>query len=62
MEDYKYVDVTYDTFKYVRKTEKSAAVKVKGYKIYRFAQYPDSKAIMPSVLEELLKSRKATKN
>ena len=62
LEDYKYVDVTYDTFKYVRKTEKSAAVKVKkGYKICRFAQYPDGKAIMPSVLEELLKSRKATK-
>ena len=62
LEGYKYVDVTYDTFKYVRKTEKAAAVKVKkGYKICRFAQYPDGKAIMPSVLEELLKSRKATK-
>ena len=59
---YQYVDITYDTFKYVRKTEKSAAIKVKkGYKICRFAQFPEGKAIMPSVLEELLKSRKATK-
>jgi DNA polymerase elongation subunit (family B) len=62
LKDYTYVDITYDTFKYVRKTEKSAAVKVKkGYKICRFAQYPNGKAILPSVLEELLKSRKATK-
>jgi len=59
---YQYVDITYDTFKYVRKTEKAAAIKVKkGYKICRFAQFPEGKAIMPSVLEELLKSRKATK-
>ena len=62
LNDYKYVDVTYDTFKYVRKTEKSAAVKVKkGYKICRFAQFPEGKAIMPSILEELLASRKATR-
>ena len=62
LDDYKYVDVTYDTFKYVRKTEKSAAVKVKkGYKICRFAQFPEGKAIMPSILEELLASRKATR-
>ena len=60
---YKYVDVTYDTFKYVKKSPKAAAIKVKqGYKICRFAQYPDGKkAVMPSVLEELLASRKATK-
>ena len=63
LEDYEYVDVQYDTFKYVRKTAKSAAVKVKtGYKICRFAQYPNSeKAIMPAVLSELLAARKATK-
>ena len=62
LDGYSYVDITYDTFKYVRKTEKAAAIKIKkGYKICRFAQYPDKKAIMPSVLEELLKSRKATK-
>jgi len=58
----KYVDVEFDTFKYIRKTPKSAATKVKnGYKICRFAQYQDKKAILPSVLEELLAQRKATK-
>ena len=60
--EYKYVDVTYDTFKYIRKTPKSAATKVKiGYKTCRFAQYKEGKAILPSVLEELLSARKATK-
>ena len=61
--EYKYVDVVYDTYKYVRKTPKAALTKVKsGYKICRFAQFPDNqKAIMPSVLEELLSARKATK-
>ena len=61
---YKYINITYDTFKYVRKTPKAAATKVKsGYKVCRFAQFPEEqgKAIMPSILEELLKSRKATK-
>ena len=59
---YKYVDVRYDTFKYVRLTEKAAAKKtVVGYKICRFAQFPDSKAIMPAILEELLAARKSTR-
>jgi DNA polymerase elongation subunit (family B) len=63
LKDYEYVDITYDTFKYVRKTPSAAAVKVKcGYKICRFAQYPEgSRAIMPSILEELLKARKTTR-
>tara|TARA_B110000014_G_scaffold261174_1_gene252388 strand:- start:398 stop:2074 length:1677 start_codon:yes stop_codon:yes gene_type:complete len=61
-EGYKYVDVQYDTFKYLRLTEKAAAKKVVvGYKICRFAQFPDSKAIMPAILEELLAARKATR-
>jgi len=57
---YNYVDITYDTYKYVRKTPTSHAEKVKnGYKICRFAQYPDGKkAIMPMILSELLKARK----
>jgi len=60
-----YVNITYDTYKYVRKTPKSAAEKVKaGSKICRFAQ-PDvngiGKAIMPSILEELLMARKTTR-
>ena len=59
---YEYVNITYDTFKYVRKSPKAAAEKVKsGTKICRFAQFPDGKAIMPSILEELLMARKSTR-
>lgn len=60
---YEYVDVQYDTYKYVRKTKTAHAEKVKtGYKICRFAQYPDGKkAIMPMILQELLKARKDTR-
>jgi len=60
--DYEYVDITYDTFKYVRKTPKASAEKVRnGYKICRFAQFPEGRAIMPSILEELLAARKSTR-
>jgi DNA polymerase elongation subunit (family B) len=60
--EYEYVDVTYDAFKYVRKTPSAAAEKVKcGHRICRFAQFPEGKAIMPSILEELLKARKSTR-
>jgi len=60
---YEYVNITYDTFKYVRKTPSAAAEKIKcGYKICRFAQFPDNtRAIMPSILEELLLARKTTR-
>ena len=59
---YEYVNITYDTFKYVRKTPKSAAEKIKsGTKTCRFAQFPEGKAIMPSILEELLIARKTTR-
>ena len=59
---YKYVDVQFDTYKYERTTAKSAAKKVvKGYKICRYAQFPEGKAIMPSILEELLGARKSTR-
>ena len=60
---YDYVDITYDTFKYVRKSPSAAAEKIKcGYKICRFAQFPDNaRAIMPSILEELLLARKTTR-
>jgi DNA polymerase elongation subunit (family B) len=62
LEKYEYVDITYDTYKYVRKTPSSAAEKVKcGTKTCRFAQFKDGKAIMPSILEELLKARKSTR-
>jgi len=59
---YEYVNITYDTFKNVRKSPKAAAEKVKsGTKICRFAQFPEGKAIMPSILEELLMARKSTR-
>ena len=60
---YKYVNVTYDTFAYMRSNPKAAVKKIKtGHKICRYAQFPDGKkAIMPSVLSELLASRKATR-
>ena len=65
--EYEYVDITFDTFRYVRKNPKSKAEKIKaGYKICRFAQIKKEQcknglAIMPSILEELLGARKATR-
>jgi DNA polymerase delta subunit 1 len=68
---YEYVDITFDTFRYVRKSAKGRAEKVKsGYKVCRFAQpllvngpngVVEEKAIMPSILQELLKARKDTR-
>jgi len=62
---YEYVDVTYDTYKYVRKNPKAAAEKVlHGHKICRFVQplpNGECEAIMPSILKELLKARKDTR-
>jgi DNA polymerase elongation subunit (family B) len=58
---YNYVDITYDTFKYVRKTAKSKAEKIKsGYKVCRFVNNGE-KALMPIILEELLSARKNTR-
>ena len=63
--DYKYVDIQYDTYKWQRKggNPKAAMEKViKGYKVCRFAQFPDKKlGILPYILEELLAARKATR-
>ena len=62
--DYKYVNITYDTYQWQHKkgNPKAALEKVKvGYKTCRFAQFPEGKAIMPSILEELLAARKATR-
>jgi len=61
---YHYVDVEFDTFKYIRKTPDAKTFqKVKsGKKVCRWAQFPDGKkGILPSILEELLKARKTTK-
>ena len=60
--EYNYVDVEYDTYQYIRKTPKAAKTKIKcGKKICRFAEFPEGRPVMPSVLEELLAARKATK-
>ena len=60
---YDYIDLEFDTFRYVRKTPTSSAEKVKcGKKVCRWAQFPDNrKGIMPSILEELLKARSDTR-
>ena len=65
---YEYVNVIFDTYRYVRKTPKGRAEKVKsGYKICRFVQPvtnengKEEKAIMPAILQELLKARKDTR-
>jgi DNA polymerase elongation subunit (family B) len=65
--EYEYVDIRFDTYKWIRKTPKSKAEKVKsGYKLCRFAQPlikdgQEEKAIMPAILQELLKARKDTR-
>ena len=60
--EYEYVDIQFDTFRYVRKTPKARAEKIKsGYKICRFAQLKEGKSIMPSILDELLSARKSTR-
>ena len=67
--EYEYVDINFDTYRWVRKNPKARAEKIKsGYKLCRFAQpltNPDTgleeKSIMPSILQELLKARKDTR-
>jgi len=63
LEDYQYIDVEFDTYKYVRKTEAAREEKVIcGKKVCRWAQLPNNqKSIMPSILTELLKARKDTR-
>lgn len=64
LDGYKYVDVKYDTYEYIRKNPNSAAVKRRvGSKMCRFAQFPNGElAIMPKILRELLAARKATRS
>ena len=59
--DYEYVDVTYDSFKWVKNPRGKSEKVHNGTKTCRFAQFKEGKAIMPSILEELLASRKATR-
>jgi DNA polymerase elongation subunit (family B) len=62
---YEYVDIIYNTYKWQRKNgnPKAGMEKVKvGQKLCRYAQYPHGQAaVMPSILEELLAARKATR-
>lgn len=66
--EYDYINIQFDTYTWVKKTLAGKAQKVKsGYKICRFAQKKEhangtqEKAIMPSILQELLKARKDTR-
>ena len=62
--EYDYVDIEYDTYKWIRKRKGGREIKTKvGTKMCRFAQFPeDNKAVMPSILVELLSARKATRS
>ena len=61
LEDYEYVDKTYDTYRYIPKANGVNEKVICGSKTCRFAQFKDSHAIMPSILKELLDARKATR-
>ena len=62
MEEYKYVDVTFDTYKYIPNKRGKEIKTITGKKICRYAQFPNhQKAILPAILEELLSARKATR-
>ena len=68
---YSYVDIEYNTYKWQHKNNnpKAAKEKVKvGYTVCRWAQFPidpstgkPGKAVIPSILEELLLARKQTR-
>ena len=63
---YEYITMEFDTYRYIRPHGRptAAALKTKvGKQICCWAQLPDNqKSIMPSILEELLKARKDTRN
>jgi DNA polymerase elongation subunit (family B) len=65
LDGYKYIDITYDTYKWRRKNNNasSAMEKVKvGYKTCRYAQFPEGElGILPAILKECLAARKATR-
>jgi DNA polymerase elongation subunit (family B) len=61
---YEYIDIEFDTFEWRKKPTSKTAVKTKvGHKVCRWVQLPNGqKSIMPTILEELLKARKETRN
>lgn len=59
---YDYLDITYEIKKAIDVTLKNAPKVTVGYKTCRYAQFPDgNKGIIPKVLSQLLKARKATR-
>jgi len=62
---YQYINIEFDTYKYLRPADNPKAKEVKtkvGKMTCRWAQLPDNqKSIMPSILEELLKARSDTR-
>lgn len=61
LDNMEYVDVEFDTYRYVKKST-SVTHKVKvGSKKTRWAQFKDRKAILPTILETLLNARKNTR-
>ena len=59
---YDYVDITYDTYRWTKNARGKSEKSVNGTKVCRFAQSKDgTKPILPSILEELLAARKATR-
>ena len=63
LDGYRYVEVKYETYEYIRKTPSAAPVKTPvGFKICRFAQLTDgTSAVLPAILKELLQARKDTR-
>jgi len=60
--DYQYVNIEHETYKWQANERGKLEKVVSGKRVCRFAQFPDGKkAIMPSILEELLAARKATR-
>jgi DNA polymerase elongation subunit (family B) len=60
--EYDYVDVEYDTYRWKPNPRGKMEKHLSGKKVCRFAQFKDgTKAILPSILEELLAARKATR-
>ena len=60
--NYGYVDVEYDTYRWKPNPRGKMEKHLSGKKVCRFAQFKDgTKAILPSILEELLAARKATR-
>jgi DNA polymerase elongation subunit (family B) len=61
--EYRYVDIDFNLYRNIRKTEKGAAIKTHtGYKVCRWAQRTDgASGVMPAILKELLQARKDTR-